>query len=674
MAVWVAWIWWEPSLSPTRWGSLGLVVVLALVVGLDALGVKTAVRDRARGLMIAALLALVMWSFLSILWADSHDSALTGANKTMIYAASFLVFALWPWRDDDLTLLLGLFTAAVGISGVVALSQIGFAHEPGAFLEDGRLIHPMGYANSNAAVWTLGAIPAVYLAASRSLNPLLRGASGGIAVLLTALAVLAQSRGWLFVLPLAVALMVLVARERLRLLLALAITAAGTSAIVKQLLDVYERVEAGDLIEPTVDHAAILAFVAAASAGAIVAGWAILDRRVNVPYRARRALGGALAALAVIGIVVGSLALAKAANDPASAISDRWRDFTRGYSTGTDGSRFTGSLGTDRYQQWRTAWSEFVDHPVIGIGADNFAAPYLLHRHDSVHEPFYPHSTPLRLLSQLGIVGTVLFVSFAGIAVWLALKRRARAAAGAAMGAAATLAMFGYWLVHGSLDVFWEIPTLAAPVFGFLGAAAAPSADEAPVGERMPREPQRRIPSMPRPLVVASTALVFAAACAALLLPWLSFSYARSAGAVWREDPQLAYDRFELAADLNPLNAQPLVRKGLIAAELGDGEEARRSFQRALAREPTSWYAHLQLALLAADAGETQEAVTQVAQARALNPQDPVLRILAELLRAGAPIDVDLINRLYNERLNRYSYAYLTTRYVQVPPFTEEGS
>jgi Flp pilus assembly protein TadD len=187
-------------------------------------------------------------------------------------------------------------------------------------------------------------------------------------------------------------------------------------------------------------------------------------------------------------------------------------------------------------------------------------------------------------------------------------------------------------------------------------------------------EARRSLVKLPRAAVVTLLAFAAAVACAALVLPWLSSSYARSASAVWSDDSDLAYSRLELAAELNPLSAQPLVRKGLIAAELGDEEEARRSFERALEREPTSWYSHLQLALIAQAAGRDDEAAAEIRRARALNPQDPILRIFAELLRAGAPIDHDLINRLYNEGLNRQSYGYLTTFYLPVPTFTEEGS
>jgi len=494
--------------------------------------------------------------------------------------------------------------------------------------------------------------------------------AGAIAVLLTELAVLSQSRGWLFVLPFAVALVLLLARERLRLVLAVAVTAVATAAVLRPLIDVLDRAVAGDLIEPAVDRAVILCLVSSVAAGAVVTGWAALDRRAEVPVSARRVAGRVLVGVAVVGIVVGAVFLARAATDPGGGLAERWRDFTRGYSTGTHGSRFTGSLGTDRYQQWRIAWSEFVDHPVAGIGSDNYAAPYLLQRDDNLHEPFYPHSTPLRLLSQLGVIGTALFLMFIGIAVWLALRRRARAPAALSAASAAALAMFGYWLMHGSLDVFWETPTLAAPALGLLGAAAAPipqTPDGLPDG-------RRRASRLPRAAAVALTALAAAAACAALVLPWLSDSYSRSAAAVWREDPELAYSRFELAAELNPLSGQPLVRKGLIAAALGDDKEARRSFERALEREPTSWYAHLQLALLAASAGRNEEAAAEVRRARALNPQDPLLRIVAELLRADAPIDRDVINTLYYEGLNRQSYGYLTTFYLQVPTFTEGGS
>ena len=134
-----------------------------------------------------------------------------------------------------------------------------------------------------------------------------------------------------------------------------------------------------------------------------------------------------------------------------------WADFTRGYPVDHQGQlRFTGSLGTDRYLQWRVAVVQFRKHPLVGIGSDNYAVPYTLMRNTDYIDARYPHSTPLRLLSQLGLIGTGMFVAAIALATILALRRRKRldATGGGVVGVCLTI--FGYWLLHGSIDWFGD--------------------------------------------------------------------------------------------------------------------------------------------------------------------------------------------------------------------------
>ena len=95
-------------------------------------------------------------------------------------------------------------------------------------------------------------------------------------------------------------------------------------------------------------------------------------------------------------------------------------------------------------------------------------------------------------MSQLGVVGTSLFLVFAGMAVAVALGLRRRADAITGGVAAVCLTTFAYWLLHGSVDWFWEMPTLAAPAFGLLGLATSTSA----ANDDPPAEPE----SVDRPL------------------------------------------------------------------------------------------------------------------------------------------------------------------------------
>ena len=146
----------------------------------------------------------------------------------------------------------------------------------------------------------------------------------------------------------------------------------------------------------------------------------------------------------------------------------------QGYAANsTTGSRLTSGLGSSRYDFYRVALDEFAAHPLLGIGADNFAEPYLAHGR-STETPRYPHSVELRTLAQTGLLGALLAVVGLGaalLAAWRALARHPDPLARAV--AAAALAGFAYWAVHGSFDWFWEFAGLGAPAFALLGLACA---------------------------------------------------------------------------------------------------------------------------------------------------------------------------------------------------------
>ena len=81
------------------------------------------------------------------------------------------------------------------------------------------------------------------------------------------------------------------------------------------------------------------------------------------------------ACLAGAGVV--GVAAATRVDDPAFGFGDRFADdFAGGAARDDEGSRFTGSLSSGRYAEWKVAWAEFLAHPVVGIGSDNYAAAY----------------------------------------------------------------------------------------------------------------------------------------------------------------------------------------------------------------------------------------------------------------------------------------------------------
>lgn len=645
VAVWTAWAYANGGHSASDWGLPGLVLV-----GLLALGIATVPgaleREPLRLLALGALWAFVAWNFLSLLWADFPGDAWAGADKALLYATGFTLLALWSWTWRGVVVVLGALVAGAVVLAVVTLADLALAADPAALIRDGRVVGPVDYANGSVAFFTIAFWPALHIAGRRSASSLVRAAGLGSAVLLLSLGILGQSRGWLFALALVLPLSVLLVRERLRWLLALGLAGLALAPIVPALLQVFQDSRAGLPVESAVDRAAVLALLSGLWGAAVGYGWVLLDRRVRPGPLAVRRIGTALSIAAALALVGGLAAGARAVGDPADWLSEQWSEFSSGdYPSGDEGSRFTGPLGTNRYDEWRVAWNEFVEHPALGLGTDNYQAAYLRERDNPDYSPRYPHSLPLRLLSQLGVVGALLFGLAASLAVVLAWRRRSGSDAENGSAVAVCLVAFAYWAAHGGVDWLWELPALAGPALGLLALAGSrDTARSAPAGSRRPAT---------RLLLLSATAAVSAAVGASLAFPWLADEYQQAGASVWRSDHETAIARLERAARLNPLEAEPLLVAGLVATIAGDSETGERVLRSGLRREPENWFGHLELAVLLGAEGRFGEAEAAIRAAKVRNPRDPVVVDVERAVRERDRVVPRDVYSRYLAQLNR---------------------
>lgn len=667
VASWVALAWLNGGYPATRWGPIGagLCVAVGIALALQPVGIRAlgTIRLAACG----GFAGFAVLSYLSILWADAPGDAWAGADRGLLAIVSFLAFVLWPWTGRGVAAILGGFVVAVVVSGLVELVRLGVVSDPLALFDDGRLVGPIGYVNGSVAFWMVALWPAVHLGSTKTAPRWLRPIALGGASILLSLSVLGQSRAWLPALGISLVLSVALARQRMRWLGGLALAGAGTLAASPFLLEVFERRGEPGAFETALDRAVVASLVAAAVVALAGAAWAALDARVALREGQHRALAVSVACLVAAAAVAGIVAGVLAVGNPASWARDKWDDFAHSYSFGEEGTRFAGSLSGQRYEEWRIAWGQFLDHPVLGAGVDNFAAAYLAERPDNFHEPRHPHSLPLRLLSQTGVVGTLLFVVGLAAAAIAALRNRARLDPLVGGSIAACVAACVYWLVQGAVDVLWEIPAVAGAALGLLGLAASRVVTSPLLRAREPGPTGTRARAL-RAAVVAAGALVVGGVCTLLVLPWLSSVYTTSGARVWRTDPQLAYDRLELAASLAPLDAEPLVVEGSIALRRRDLERARSLFLRAAERDPTNWYAYTQLGLLEGSVGDYEAAARYLAESLRLNPHDRVTRLAWRLVRARERIDPDAFNRIYVDPSFRPPGLESYTHNVQDPP------
>ncbi len=639
--VFLAWAAFDGGYPPTAWYP-GALFLLALL-GVAHLAVRGLLRGvpRATVAALAFLGAFTAWSFLTIAWAGVEGDAWDGANRTLLYLTVYALFALWPWRPGGAAAVLGTVSLGVAAIGGATFLRAAASDDPVDFFTGGRWSAPVGYVNADAALLLLAFWPAVFLASRRETPLAVRGPALAAAGLLLELAVLPQSRGALFAFPLVLLLYVAFVPGRVRSVLALVPVLVTAFLARGPLLDVYEAVGT-DAAGSALREARGALFVSVVVLLLVGTALAVADRFVAVgeatARRASRALGAAGGAVA---LALAAVALAQHGS-PLPRVERAWEDFKTNRPLEAGGSRFSGGVGSNRYDFWRVAAGQFTENPIRGVGADNFAVAYLRERR-SDEEPLYPHSLELQVLSQTGLVGAVLFGGFLVSALVAAAPARFGADAFRRAVTAAALVAFAYWFVHASVDWLWEFPGLTAPALAWLGLSAG--LGWAPP----PTEGARRTALRLSPLVAAVGIGVLAAVSYAL--PWLAAREVDRAAAVWRGDPEEAYGALGNARRLNPLSDRPDLIAGAIASRLGDVERMRAAFRRALERNPHNWYAQLQLAVAASLAGDRERALERLEQARELNPAEPVLDLVAERIRRGEPISPGALDRMFLRRV-----------------------
>lgn len=616
----------EGGYYPTEWFAAGVFLVALLALTALTLGVPRPGRATAAGLLLFAGYAL--WSYLSITWSTQPGIAFEGASRTTVYLVVVCLFVLWPldpWGVRTLLATLGLALAAIG---VVELLRLDAATQPLSYFDDVRFSEPLGYMNGNVAMWAIGMLACLSTAATREFAPPVRALALGGASVLGTLSLMGQSRGWALALPIALLCFVALGPGRPRKLFVVLAAASFSALSASAALGLHDNFAAARF-DTQVSDAVRAALLAGLGAGVIGLLAAVVDRRVpereQPPLRTRRRVAATLAAGTAVLVV--ALLLAGAGG----RLSDAWHNFKRGEAHAEEGSSRFSNVGTNRYDVWRVAWNVLEDNPVGGVGADNFQPEYL-RRGTSGEQPRFAHSLELGVLAQTGVIGALLLFGALGCLLWsaLAVARAGPPAVSAAAGACLTV--FVYWLLHGSVDWFWELPALASPALAALAAA----------GALRPAAPARVAPLRGRAAVAA--ALVALALAISLGVPWIAAKDISRASSVWRTDTGSAYSLLDRADTLNPLSARASLTAGTIALRTKDLGRAQKEFGEALSREPQNNYALLELGVIASARGQRGKAVDYLERAAKLSPMDAVARAALEGARRGRRLNPATVN------------------------------
>ncbi len=650
LGVFLYWANESGGFFPRDWYPGGLLLVAAL--GILALTWRDLLRGHDRRVVVAlgALAGFVAWSYLSIAWADVKGDAWDGANRAALYLAVFAIFALWSWSTLGREVVLGGFALGVAATGLWTLVDASRAVDPSELYAEGNLIAPVLYRNGNAGLFLLAFWPALALASRRELPALLRPVFLAAAGVLLELAVLPQSRGAAVAFALIVPVYFVLVPARLRSLAFFAPVAVTLAVVFGRLLDA-SNLDEGDALTAAADLA--LETVLWSALALLVVGGVLvaLDRRLTISQPLQRRIERAAAVVAVTGGVI-ALVVAVTVLDPVERVESAWEEFTGDAEPpSTDDARLLRGFDTNRPDFWRVGLEEFRRHPIGGLGSENYGVSYARER-NSEEETLYPHSLEVGVLAQTGIVGSALFLAFLAAAVAAALAARARHHGLDRVLISVSLVAVAYWLAHASIDWFWELPALTAPALAFLALAAGAASPHS-----APAPPPRYARALP--LVVVTIA---AAVFVSFLLPWLAARHTAYAASVWRQDYGAALAAVDRARRLNPLTDSADLVAGSIARRREDWDAMALAYERALDRNPHSWYSRLQLALARSQQGRREDAAAEIAAARRLNPREPLLEQVAAQLASGEPVDVDEVSA---ELLDRHAGVTGTERPIE---------
>ncbi len=584
---------------------------------------------------VALLTGFTLWSGLSVAWSVAPDQTWIELNRWLTYLVvlglSIAVGASSPRASEWVA------TGFLGVSLVVtayALAQklIPGLHVAGVFDfnqtgQFARLQEPFGYWNALSLFLSMGVPIALALTVDRERGGRSRlGALVAMQLMFLAIG-LTYSRGGLVALGLALTAGVALSGVRLRSLMWLAAALLCTvPPLVLGLVSHSLTTSNIGLADRESAGAVLLAVTILSVLVLIVAGRWLMAREQRVALTPERAHSVARALLVGLGVaaVIALLAVTFSSRGLGGTVSHAWSNFTatRGESV-SDPSRLLSADSGNRWVWWKEAAGAFSDRPLAGWGAGSFPVVHLLYRHDSLAVK-QPHSVPLQLLAETGLIGTVL--ALAGFATLLALgvsAVRRRPAGTERIVAAALLAGAVAYAVHACYDWDSDIPGVTLPMLLFLGVLAG----SVRVGRARP-EPSPPSPGGPGPLlrILSLAALTFWLCCFAASAALPSIAADKASGAeVAAGGSSAALDRAQssaaLASRLDPLSDAGLRAESAIALNRGESQQARAYLLEAVRRQPTDEQAWASLGYVNILLGDLRDATAAAQRVLALDPE-----------------------------------------------------
>jgi O-antigen ligase len=560
---------------------------------------------------LGAFAGLAGWTWLSLLWTENTTQTALEGFRLLGYLGAAAVLLLVVRRQTAPALLRGVLAAITVVSSYGLATRL-FPDRLGSYdpIATYRLSEPLGYWNGLGIFAAMGALLALGIFA-RDPRLLARCLGGAAFPVLLCTVFFTFSRGaWI---SLAVGFAAAFVLDPRRLQLVVAAVAAGIPAALAlwAAFSSEALTERDSPLSSAVDQGRVVALIlvgcallAAAAAVALV----LAQRHVR-PSRSIRLAFATILALLAVG--AGSAVLVNFGG-PAGLVRDAYDAFKvpPPESENLEQRLFSFS-GSYRPELWEAAWDQYRDHPVLGSGPGTYEQYWNLHR-PIPHIVRDAHSVYLETLAELGIVGLVFLVVVLGTPLVAAFAARREPLAVGALGA------YTAYLVHAGIDWDWELTGVTLPALA-CGVALIALRPTGPV----PAVPQRGVR-----FASAAGAVVLAGVAVVGLVGASATSASQAAAQASPPDYGEAESQARKARRWAPWSSEPWQRLGEAQLARGELVAARRSFRKAIDKEPNDWQLWFDLAQ--ASSGPSRTAA--LAEALRLNPRSPELRAYREEL------------------------------------------
>jgi tetratricopeptide (TPR) repeat protein len=560
---------------PDAWGwivlGFGWMGALALVLRRQiSLGILDIAACTALGLLTA-------WIGASIAWSDDVPQSVFELERALVYLVGLLAVLVAVRRRSLPWFVGGLLAGIVAVCVAALLSRLFPSEGIGSdVILVNRLSDPIGYWNALGIFAGMGALMALGVAAHGSRVAGRVAAAAALPVLLTTL-YFTYSRGSWIALAIGAAAAVAIDPRRLELVTAglLLAPASAIAVAVSSGSEALTRLRAPhDQIVDDGRKLALLLLGMVVVSACIALVTSMGERHVHLRPTVRRAYGGVLAGVVVVGLAAvlvhfgGPVTMAEDAyssfkdQNPAPASSGAPGDLNR---------RLFTLRSNGRIDYWEASWHQNQARPLLGQGAGSFEQ-YWLRERTFPSQVRDAHGLYAEFLGEGGWIGLGLLLLTLGLPLLAGLRARGDAFVPGAFGALTA------YVAHAGVDWDWEVPavTLVALSFGAVLLISARGRPSRPLAVRMPVR-----------VALVAALLAIAAFSGVGLLGNRALGRAEAAadGARWDDAAREA----RAAKRWAPWSGAAWRDLGKAQLGLGRPGEARASLQKAVRKDPSDW-------------------------------------------------------------------------------------